>query len=74
MAWRYGQADLALPKNIEEFADQELSQQPFGGIRTVKGCPVLRALLIGMLYEGERWIAKRRQVDQLDQVTFTRRR
>ena len=65
--------DETMPKNIEDVADRVLARQKFGGIVTVREYPVLGAMYIGIRYTGELWTAIRRQVDQLDQVTFGRR-
>ncbi len=63
-----------MPTHIEDIAEKELAQQPFGGIITLKEYPELHILAPVADYEGESWTATRRIVDQLDQVTFGRKR
>ena len=62
-----------MPQNIEQLAEHELAEQPYGGILTIAEYPILRELLPNCIeYVGVRWGAQRRIVDQLDQVTFWR--
>jgi len=74
LPYRYGGPDAILPVWAEEIADRILSGLPYGGIVTIKTAPKLSGLAPTLSYQGERWMATRRQVDELDQVTFTQRK
>ena len=61
-----------MPPEIEAIAEKHLSGQPSGGIITIREERELAQLIPTMDYKGEKWIATRRRIDQLDQVTFGR--
>ena len=57
-----------MPKEVEELADRVLHGR--AQILTLKEYPILNHLTPFEEYRGTKWGAKRKRVDELDQVTF----
>lgn len=68
-----GYAD-PLPRTLEDLARRKIRPNETGGILTIRDYPQLEQLHPHVDYEGEEFTAMRKQVDQLDQVTFARKK
>jgi len=70
----YGSIIFELPEDLEELAERELGSQGFGGMLRVAEFRELHVLAPTQTYDGKNWMATRRRIDQLDNVTFTVKR
>ena len=61
-----------LPRSVESKFNSSISEKETGGILTISSNPELSQLEKFVDYEGEKFSAIRKVVDQLDQVTFWR--